>query len=70
MTITYFKETDTLLVIFNNNQVDETKDISENILLDLDIKKNIVSMTIEHATQTATISNFSFNQIADKKEVS
>lgn len=69
MTITYFKETDTLLVTFNDNPIEETKDISENILLDLDIKKNIVSMTIEHATQTATISNFSFNQIADKRTV-
>ncbi|MEK6616601.1 MAG: DUF2283 domain-containing protein [Bacteroidota bacterium] len=67
MIITYFKDTDTLLVTFNDNKVEETKDISENVLLDLDADKNIVSMTVEHATYTATISNFAFNQIADKK---
>jgi uncharacterized protein YuzE len=67
MTITYFKETDTLLVTFNGNPVIETRDISENILLDFDDKNNIVSMTIEHATQTATMPNFSFNQVEDSR---
>lgn len=66
MTITYFKETDSLLITFNNNKIEETKDISENILLDIDGNNNIVSMTIEHATKTATISNFSYNQIESK----
>ena len=67
MTITYFKDSDTLLVTFNNNKVEETKDISENILLDLDANKNIVNMTVEHATDTANISNFAFNQVDAKK---
>ncbi len=67
MTITYFKDTDTLLVTFNANKVEETKDISENVIVDLDADKNIVSMTVEHATYTATISNFAFNQVAAKK---
>lgn len=67
MTITYFKDTDTLLVSFNTNRVEETKEISENILLDLDADKNVVNMTVEHATYTATISNFAFNQVMGKK---
>jgi uncharacterized protein YuzE len=67
MTITYFKDTDTLLVTFNSNKVEETKDISENVIVDMDADKNIVSMTVEHATYTATISNFAFNQVSDKK---
>ncbi len=67
MTITYFKETDTLLITFNSNEVEETIDISENILIELDVNKNLVSMTVEHASKTATISNFAFNQVADKR---
>jgi uncharacterized protein YuzE len=64
MKITYFKDTDTLLLHFNNNKITETRDLNENILLDLDKLGNIVSITIEHAARQAEISNFSFNQVA------
>ena len=63
MKITYFKDTDTLLVNFNNNNIVETKDLSENVLIEIDNSGNIVSMTIEHAQKQAEISNFSFNQV-------
>jgi len=65
MKIKYFKDTDTLLVHFNNNEVSETKDLNENILLDLDKDGNVVSMTIEHAKQQTEISSFSFDQVDD-----
>ena len=42
MTITYFKATDTLYISFNDNPIEEKKDISENILIELDKNKNIV----------------------------
>ena len=64
MTITYFKDTDTLLVNFTKQDIHETKDLNENILLDLDKNGNIVSMTIEHAGKQAEIANFSFNQVS------
>ncbi len=63
MKITYFKDTDTLLVNFNNNNIVETKDLSKNVLIEIDNSGNIVSMTIEHAQKQAEISNFSFNQV-------
>ncbi len=63
MRITYFKDTDTLLVNFNDHEIAETKDLSENVLVELDETGNVVSMTIEHAAKQAEISNFSFNQI-------
>lgn len=63
MKITYFKDTDTLLVNFNDNEVIETKDLNENMLVELDKKGNVVSMTIEHAKQQTEISSFSFNQV-------
>lgn len=63
MKITYFKDTDTLLVNFNNNEITNTKDLNENVLIEMDKNGNVVSMTIEHAQQQAEIANFSFNQV-------
>jgi len=63
MKITYFKDTDTLLVNFNNNEITETKDLNENVLIETDKNGNVVSITIEHARQQAEITNFSFNQV-------
>jgi uncharacterized protein YuzE len=63
MKITYFKDTDTLLVNFNNNEITITKDLNENVLVEMDKNGNVVSMTIEHAQQQAEIANFSFNQV-------
>ena len=64
MKITYFKDTDTLLLTFNDNKVERTQDLSQNVLVDLDKSGNVVAMTVEHAAQQAQIANFSFNQIA------
>ena len=63
MKITYFEDTDTLLVYFNNNEIVETKDINENTLLELDAQGKVVAMTIEHAKNQTEISSFSFNQV-------
>jgi len=63
MKIKYFRDTDTLLLTFTENDVVETRDLSENVLLDLDENGNIVSITIEHARQQANIDDFSFQQV-------
>ncbi|OHB61181.1 MAG: hypothetical protein A2167_04970 [Planctomycetes bacterium RBG_13_46_10] len=63
MNIKYFRDTDTLLLTFTDNNVVETRDLSENVLLDFDENGNIVSITIEHARQQANIDNFSFQQM-------
>jgi len=55
MTIKYFKSTDTALLEFSSRPVDETREISENIYVDLDKDGNLVSMTIEHAHQAASL---------------
>lgn len=41
----------------------ETKEISENLYIDLDEKGNLVSMIIEHAKGKAGISEVSFLQM-------
>ena len=63
MNITYFKDTDTLLVKFNNNEIAFTQDLNENVLVELDKNGAVVSMTIEHAQQQTEIQSFSFNQV-------
>ena len=60
MKIRYFSDTDTALIEFSNVTVAETKEISENLYIDLDEKGNLVSMTIEHAKEKAGISEVSF----------
>jgi uncharacterized protein YuzE len=66
MRVKYFADTGTALVEFTDNAVNETKEISENIYVDLDAKGNPVSMTIEHARAKARLQEFSFIEIADK----
>ena len=64
MTIKYFQDTDTLHIEFRAAEVAETRDLDENIQLDLDKDGNICAMTIEHAKDRADIPHFSFEQIA------
>jgi len=63
MKIRYFADTDTALIEFSSQPVAETKEISENLYIDLDEKGNLVSMTIEHAKERANISEVSFLQM-------
>ena len=69
MKITYFKDTDTLLVSFNNNEITETKDLNENVLVEMDKNGNVVSMTIEHAQHQTEIASFSYNQVENSRAV-
>ena len=61
MTINYFEDTDTALFEFTSKRVEETREVSENIYLDLDENENLVSMTIEHAVERANIRDFAFS---------
>jgi len=64
MKIKYFQDTDTLYIEFRAEAVAETRDLDENILLDIDAKGNIVAITVEHARDRAEFPYFSFEQIA------
>ncbi len=55
MKVKYFPDTDTAHVEFKHNDVQETKEISENIYIDIDAKGNLVGMTIEHAKANADL---------------
>ncbi|MBL1142169.1 MAG: DUF2283 domain-containing protein [Proteobacteria bacterium] len=64
MKIKYFEETDTLFIEFRPAKVEETRDLDENTLLDLDQNGNICAITVEHASERADIPHFSFEQVA------
>ncbi|MEY3758765.1 MAG: DUF2283 domain-containing protein [Methylococcaceae bacterium] len=64
MKIKYFEDTDTALLEFSEHPVFETKEINENIYLDLDEDGNLIGMTIEHALSQANINEVSFQQIS------
>lgn len=55
MNVKYFKDTDTALLEFSSQPVEETREISENVYIDLDKAGNLVSITIEHAAKVAAL---------------
>ena len=63
MKIKYFPDTDTALVEFTAYPVAETKEISDDVYVDLDASGRLVSMTIEHAKTSASIREFSFEEL-------
>ena len=64
MELKYFPDTDTLLINFSHKEIVETRDINENILVELDRDGYLVSMTVEHAKQHIDIENFSYQNVA------
>ena len=62
MRIKYFEDTDTTLVEFSTNEPVETRELNENIYLDLDSAGRVVSMTIEHSSQSTDIEEFLYQR--------
>ena len=63
MKIKYFPETDTALIEFSSGEIVETRDVSEDVQLDLDANGHVVSMTIEHARTSASMKEFSYQEL-------
>jgi uncharacterized protein YuzE len=63
MQIKYFQDTDTLMINFNDSQIKETKEVNENVLVELDENGNIVSITLEHAKSIANINDLNYQQV-------
>ena len=64
MKIKYFEDTDTTLVELSGHAVSETREINENIYIDLDEQGRLVNMTIEHASSQADMQEFAFQRIS------
>ena len=66
MKIQYFSDTDTALIDFSDAEIIETKELSENIHIDIDVHGNPVSMTIEHAKQSGALSEVSYREVESR----
>ncbi len=66
MRVKYFTDTDTAYIEFSDKEVEETREINQNIYIDLDKAGNIVAMTIEHAKENANLAEFSFQEMKSK----
>jgi len=66
MKIKYFNDTDTALVEFTENTIVETREISENVYIDIDKNGNVVNITIEHAKTSAHLPDISYQQFGEK----
>ncbi|MFP4087664.1 MAG: DUF2283 domain-containing protein [Desulfobacteraceae bacterium] len=64
MKLKYFSDTDTAHIEFTDKDIHETKEISENIYIDIDGRGQIVSMTIEHAKDSAGLWEFSYQEMS------
>jgi len=60
----YFSDTDTLLLTFSDNDVVDTFDINEDVLVEVDDQGRVVSMTIEHAHRQTDVNAFTFERVA------
>lgn len=53
MKIQYFESTDTLYMLLSERPVFETRDLDEDMQIDLDNEGNITAITLEHASLRA-----------------
>jgi uncharacterized protein YuzE len=67
MKIKYFEDTDTALLELGVGTPTETREVSEDITLDLDDSGHVVSITVEHASLRGDLSEVSFKRINKAK---
>ena len=63
MKIQYFEDTDTLHIVFRQQAPVETRDLDEDILIDVDPDGRICSITLEHAKERVGDPEVQFERI-------
>ena len=63
MRVKYFADTDTTLVEFADGPAVETRELDENIYVDLDADGHVVSLTVEHAQRADGLEEFSYQRL-------
>lgn len=63
MHIKYFEDTDTTVVELSINAPVETRELNENLYIDLDNQGLVVSITIEHAGKSTDMREFLYQRI-------
>lgn len=63
MRVKYFADTDTALIEFSDATPVETRELDENLYADVDESGHVVSLTVEHAQQSAGMDEFSYERL-------
>ena len=64
MKVTFFADTDTLYIEFKSGTIVDTRDLDENMLLELDAEGRIGALPMERASERTGIPTFSCEQVA------
>ena len=67
MKVKYFEDTDTLYIGLSEVNAFETKELNENVILDIDKEGNLVGLTVEHVKKMNGNLNFSFESCNSKE---
>jgi uncharacterized protein YuzE len=59
----YFEDTDTLFIKLSDLPIAQTRDVGENITVDLDADGKVVSLTVEHARADKNKVDFSYELV-------
>jgi uncharacterized protein YuzE len=60
MNVRYFPDTDTLLVTFSDRKIAETRDLTEDVLVELDEQGRLVSAAVEHGKEQMNATEFTY----------
>jgi uncharacterized protein YuzE len=63
MRVKYFPDTDTALIELSDAAPVETRELDENLYIDVDAEGHAVSITVEHAQKAAGIDEFSYQRL-------
>jgi uncharacterized protein YuzE len=69
MKIKYFEDTDTAFIEFGNAVPAETREVSENVYVDMDASGHVVSITLEHASLRSDFSEVNFLRMRGERAI-
>jgi uncharacterized protein YuzE len=67
MKLHYYKETDSLYIDLSSKSSIDSQEITEDIVIDFDEKKNIVGIDIQNASKNIDFSSLEADEIPIKK---
>ena len=64
MKVKYFRDTDTLYIEFQSQEIVGSRDLDENTFMDVDAEGNICAITFEHASSRTDVEQITLEGIA------
>jgi uncharacterized protein YuzE len=64
MKVKYFRDTDTLYIEFQSQEIVGSRELDENTVMDVDAEGNICAITFEHASSRTDVEQITLEGIA------